>query len=442
MSYTAIVCRLTQIRPHPKADRIQLATVLGNQVVVGLNSKDEDLGIFFPTDGVLSHEFAEANNLYNQSARNALGLKSPEGQKLGFFDHHRRVRAQKFRGEKSDGFWLELNCLENFGFTDHLKEGDQLTELGGHVFCEKWYNPKTLRALQGQQKKTKKDSIYFPKHIDTTQFRFVAETLPEDGVYYITEKLHGTSGRYGLVPDEVPLSRWKQFLNAHVFRSGYFKPAQEWSYLNGSRQVILEKTAGEGYYGTNEFRYAAVRDLTLRKGEILFFELVGWVAENTPIMPNHDSTKLEDKKFTSKFGSTIPYTYGCPNGTSRLFLYKISHVNEDGIVTEQPWSEVVRRARELGLATVPLLSGPITSDSLKRKWSTESFHEALRHEVENWTAMQESMLSPLQVKEGVVLRVESPSIGITHVKNKGYEFKVMEGIAKLADTSVDLEEVS
>jgi len=40
MSYTAIITPLRRIRPHSNADRLQLATVTGEQVVVGLDAKE------------------------------------------------------------------------------------------------------------------------------------------------------------------------------------------------------------------------------------------------------------------------------------------------------------------------------------------------------------------------------------------------------------------
>lgn len=438
MSYSAIVARIT-VRPHPNADKLLLGLCLGNQVVVGLDHKDGDLGIFFPTDGQLSHEFCVANDLYNQSARN--DLKLPGDRPLGYFDTNRRVRAQRFRGEKSDGIWLPLECLYWCEGAAGVREGDQVTELGGYQICQKYYNPRTLRMLKGQvTQASRKVSKFFPLHIDTTQFRFVADTIPFDGVYYITEKLHGTSGRFGFVPTEDKLPKWKSFLNTYLLKRGYFKPTSSYQYLNGSRRVQINPEDG-GWYGTNEFRINAVKDLTLHKGEVLYFELVGWVSPETKIMPSHSTEKLQDKAFVKRYGKEIDYLYGCPPGTCKLYLYKISQVNDEGISTELSWSQMNIRARELGIPMVPLLSGPLTADSLTRKWSTDNFNEALRWEVENLT-LGPSTLDDRQIKEGVVLRIESPTLGTTHVKNKAFEFGVMEGFWKQNDTGVDLEEVS
>ena len=89
----AVVCRI-RTKPHPNADRVQLGDALGFQVVVGLDVEDGTLGIYFPENVCLSKEFAEAN---------------PD--LMTYFPKNRRVRAQKFRGEISDGFWIHAEKL-------------------------------------------------------------------------------------------------------------------------------------------------------------------------------------------------------------------------------------------------------------------------------------------------------------------------------------------
>jgi hypothetical protein len=289
-------------------------------------------------------------------------------------------------------------------------------------------------------KAVRKDNPRFPKHVDTPQFRFVADQIPDDAVIYITEKLHGSSGRYGLVLDELPLPGWKRWANTHVFHRGWFQPKREYAYLNGSRNVTLEKTTGPGFYGTNEFRYNVVKDLSLHKGEVLMFEIVGWVNDQTPIMPPHVVDKTSLKDIRERYGDTIEYTYGCPRGEHRIYVYKIVHVNEDGVVYELPWPQVVARCSELGLPHVPLLFGPTTLSSLAHIHACTG-HEALRRTVEQLTE-GESTLSAAQIREGVVIRCESRQ-GVTHVKNKQWAFGVLEGFWKEKnEETVDLEEAS
>ncbi len=438
MSYQAVVTKIS-VRPHPNADRLQLGTCLGNQVVVGLDTKDGELGVFFPTDGQLGHEYCLANDLYSVSARAKLGLPEAAVGATGFIDHNRRVRSQSFRKERSDGLWMPLVSLHWATDETALKVGDAFTELGGYTIAQKYYTPATLRALKGGTKATRTESKCFPKHDDTKQFRFVADQIPEESVLYITEKLHGTSGRYGLVWDSIPVTGWRKFLNSHVFHAGLFKRKEGYAYLNGSRNVIIDDSK-PGYYGTNAFRHDVIEGLTLHKGEMLFFEIVGWVSENSPIMPPHAVDKTNLKDIQQKYGNTINYTYGCPNGTHRIYVYKIANVNPDGVVYELPWTQVVTRCRELGLPHVPLLFGPTTLTHLAHIHACDG-HEALRRTVEQLTE-GESTLSSAQIREGVVVRTESTQ-GIGHIKNKQFAFGVLEGFWKEKnEEAIDPEEAA
>lgn len=430
MSYQAVVARI-HTHPHPNADRLQLGTVCGNQVVVGLDTQDGELGVFFGPDGQLSHDFCVANGLYNESARRALGLPVADGEKYGFFSENRRVRAQNFRGVKSDGFWVPLSYFGYLNVRDlgvEFPEGYQFTAHNGQEICEKYYTPATRLAMARREYIKKRENAMFPKHADTGQFRFVA-VLPEDSIVYLTEKLHGTSGRYGLVLDEVPATGFKGWVNRVTGRT-MFKPMKAWTYLNGSKNVILEKTQGPGFYGTNDFRYDVVRNITLHKGEVLYFEIVGDVIEGQPIMPSQDTTKV--KGLDKLYGKRMSYTYGCQPGEHRMYVYKIIQVNEDGKEIELTWTQMRRRCMELGLKTVPLLARVFYKDI-----------DQLRKLVDEHTdATLGSKLDSRHIREGVVIRVETEEGPITHVKNKSWEFGVLEGYIKERDTYVDLEEIA
>ena len=166
---------------------------------------------------------------------------------------------------------------------------------------------------------------------------------------------------------------------------------------------------------------------------MLYFELVGYVNETTPIMPPHDVTKTGLKEIKAQYGDTIHYTYGCPQGTCRLYVYKIAMVNPDGVAVELSWPEMVRRCGELGLAHVPLLAGPSIVAALRSEG-------ILREMVDAYTNGP-STLNLAQIREGVVVRVESTQ-GITHIKHKSFEFGVLEGYLAEDDTFVDTEDVA
>ena len=127
--YKGTVLRIKNVRPHPNADRVKLATCHGNQVVVGLEVEEGHIGVYFPCDGQLSDEFCRANNLYREASLN----KFPE-DKGGMFDSNRRVRAQKFRGEISDGFWVPLHYFGFIQVTGLDVEGFEFDEwCGVHI---------------------------------------------------------------------------------------------------------------------------------------------------------------------------------------------------------------------------------------------------------------------------------------------------------------------
>ena len=88
--YKATVVKIKNVRAHSNADLVKLATCHGNQVVVGLETAEDDLGIYFPTDGVLSHDFCYYNNLYRKPDMNSDIKANP-----GMFDDNRRVRDRK-----------------------------------------------------------------------------------------------------------------------------------------------------------------------------------------------------------------------------------------------------------------------------------------------------------------------------------------------------------
>ena len=61
MAYTAFITRIKNLRRVPNADRLQMGECFGNTVIVSLEYEDNQLGIYFPSDGQISTAFAEAN---------------------------------------------------------------------------------------------------------------------------------------------------------------------------------------------------------------------------------------------------------------------------------------------------------------------------------------------------------------------------------------------
>lgn len=199
MSYGAIITAITNIRPHGNADRIQLGTASGHQVVISKNTVEGTMGIFFPCDGQLSTDMCYNNNLHSNR-----DLNINHSAKGGFFGKNRRVRAQKFRGEKSEGFWIGLEALGWTGVDlTSLTEGQVISEVNGNQICNKYYTPATIRAIQNRKNRNqlskkgfKPTSFpYFKEHWSVPKLRMAMDQIPAGSIICISEKCHGTSAR-------------------------------------------------------------------------------------------------------------------------------------------------------------------------------------------------------------------------------------------------------
>jgi RNA ligase (TIGR02306 family) len=430
MNNVAIVTRIKNVRQHPNADKVKLATCHGNQVVVGLDVEEGHLGVYFQDGLQLSHEFCHANNLYREASLN----KFPE-DKGGMFDSNRRVRAQKFRGEISDGFWVPLH---QFGFIQVSGldvEGFEFDEWCGVHICNKYVNPNTIVASQqNKNKKAKvaKTSVMFKEHFDTEHFGKYLDEFKNDEQIIITEKLHGTSGRVAHVLIDRELT-WKDKLANFI---GAKVKDQDWGYLNGTRRVVLEETSGSQYHDPTirEIAFNKFKD-NLRKGETVYFEIVGFETTGTSIMPSVDVTKLNDSDLLRKYGNLMYYSYGCAPRTCEIYVYRITITNDDGQSVDLCWNDVKSRCGEIGVKHVPEIAN-MTVNSLSE--DDRDRQEELLKAVDAY-AQGDSLLDNRHLKEGVCVRIDHYGIKPKVYKHKSFNFKVLEGIIKDSGV-VDTEE--
>lgn len=411
-----------QTRPHPNADRLQLGTVLGYQVVVGLDVVNGDIGIFFPEGLQLSEEYATANDLVRR--------KDADGKPAGgMFEASRRVRCQKFRGQRSEGYWAPLTSLNFTNDCTLFKTGDQLDSLNGIPLCSKYITPATRTARHGQCGH-RRETLMFRAHKDTDQLRFSYGNLNERDLIIVTLKMHGTSQRTGHVLDPIELPWWKRMVN------GFFKaavyPTKAWTYLVGTRNVILKMHLGldcsNGGAHDWHFRQRAAEVFAgkLHKGETVYYEIVGYEKLGVPIMSRH----LADKEIEKQYGREITYHYGCGEGECAVYVYRITQSNEDGVVFELPWSQVKARCSELGVRHVPELNRQFHYCGERDK-----FHEFIETLIEGPDPV--GLTHP---REGVCVRVEGGDGRTAIYKHKSFTFGVLEGYIKDNAEYVDAEE--
>jgi len=431
MSYQAFVCRLQNVRPHSNADRIKLATVYGNQIVVGLDNVDGDLGVYFPTDGQLSETFCSENNLFRHSQLNK------DKSVSGYFEDNRRVRTQKFRGEESDGFWMPISCIDFLG-NHKLKEGDSFDTVSGTKICQKFITLKSARQAQGQNKMAlkKDDYPFFKQHVETKQLAYFTKEIPSGGYCILTEKLHGTSGRTSNTG--IPQKPW-------LFGKWIQRP-HKYEYVSGSRRVIMnfKRNIDDGYYGNTKFRKEIHDKLIglLHKGETIFYEIVGWVSKDRPIMNIADNKKLNDKKFVKKYGDQTIFTYGCAPGEYDIYVYRMNMTNPDGFIVEYSWEQICKRCNVMGLKTVPFLHSFIFNKIHKddRDNTKELMSKIGAYMSDADQLPSSSIIDNRHISEGIVLRIERGN-EFTAYKHKSFHFKVLEGIIKDSGAE-DIEEAS
>jgi hypothetical protein len=419
MTYCGYITRVKELRKHSNADRLQVATLFGNDVIVSLDVKVGDLGIYFPTDGKLGFEYAKENKLLR---------KDENGNDMGgYLDTEKRhIKTIKLRGEASDGLYMPLKSLSKFYDISKLKEGDTITELNKVLICEK-YIPRGKQSVQNpSQKKKVKETESFPfftEHIDTSQFAYNTRSFKEGDLVYISLKLHGTSQRTAYT-----VKKYKNKLQQILEKIGIkAKAKQVWEHVTGTRRVTLKDFNG-GYYGSNGFRKQHHDFFVgkLQKGEEVFYEVVGFSDENTTIMPSCDNKKTRDKEFIKEFGDTTTFTYGCGKGQSDIYVYRMTMTNEDGHTVEYPTELVQLRCEQMGVKHVPVFD--------KFIYTT---HDDLMERVGKYENGADP-IGKIHLREGIIIRIDNKE-KFTAFKQKNFHFKVLEGIIK-EDDVLDMEE--
>lgn len=64
--YNVYVCKVKNIRPAENADRLNACEVFGITTIVDKSVNENDLYVYFPTDGQISEEFGKANDLFRR----------------------------------------------------------------------------------------------------------------------------------------------------------------------------------------------------------------------------------------------------------------------------------------------------------------------------------------------------------------------------------------
>jgi len=178
------VVKVTAVEAHPRADRLEVVKVLGTQFISGIGDfVPGDLCIYFPPDMLIP----ETTGKY-------LGVASYLKHSVypGDLDKTRcRIGAIRLRGVPSFGFGImPLRQL----LLDNLTEGEDLTSF---FKGEKYQPPDSLGGGDSLRQPGA-----FHKYTSIQHYYRYSNEIPVGTLVRITEKIHGTNSRLGLVKDD------------------------------------------------------------------------------------------------------------------------------------------------------------------------------------------------------------------------------------------------
>jgi hypothetical protein len=397
----AVVAKL-KLQPVDGAKTLQMAFYEGMPFAVSKDFEEDGLYVIFLPDGQISEDYAQQHDLIRR--------KDPEtGEYVGgFFGKNRKVRSiNLMKGKiRSVGYVASLESLEFTGFDiSKLKEGDSFNELNGVPICNKFINRATRNA-QGKSSgfKPKKEAIGLKMHPDTKMvYREKRAILPGDLVT-ITEKLDGTSVRFGeaYIPKEY--GWFFRFIGKFISLQKQFN-----EFVYATRRVIQDPVHGKKLYRDNAEKTKGM----LSPGESVYGEIVGW---ETP----------ENLLFVR---GGVEFKYGCPNGESDLYVYSMKWTLPNGNDITLPWEAVKQRCKEMNIKTVPEIIPPFI-------W-TEN------HNYNDYESLIRgpSVLDNSHIKEGIVFRIDR-GMETFFLKWKSEEFYALEDKFKANEDNVDIEEAS
>lgn len=477
--YKAYVTYVSNIRPAANADRLNTCEVFGNITIIDKTITKDTLVLYLPSDGQISVEFGEKNNLFRR--------KDDAGNNVGgFIDPDKRnITAIRLRGNRSDGLVLPISCL-NYCFSHgdasiELRAGDVIDGLvNGHEICCKYIphsNTRRGTVTEGNRTRNKKVAIapLFREHADTEQLAYNLNAFKPGDEIEITLKMHGTSQRTGYLPvlkgyADTWSCRVGNFLRHIMRKMGCYhgedthdgEPIYDYGYVSGTRRVVLENYES-GFYGDNEFReqHSKVFEGKLWKGETAYYEVVAYMTNGVPIM-GEAKVPMEARK---QYGNTMVFSYGCsPNGEkimhgvdeegyysipikvpqSDIYVYRMTMTNPDGEVVEYTPDFMRYRCEQMAVKTVPVLWKGI----IPKNFDIDIFDDGSEIEhyeinagewIKNVAEQYYDGPDPIgktHVREGVVARIiNRPKF--TAYKHKNFLFKQVTGIIKDNNKSIN-----
>jgi hypothetical protein len=393
-NYAATVVTVTELHTLDGLDRLKGLRVFGYQALVPASTPIGSRMVVFVAGCRLSHEFVAGNNLYRHSNLNA------DGKTTGYIEDNRRVQAIALRKNQSDALAMPLESLDavfgDWRWDEILPPGAVFDTIEGKIICEKY----TVAAKSGGTQGTNRGSVSkklvpdeaFPEHYDTDQFARNAHKYSLGDHVIVTQKLHGTSVRFGnvLIPRKLTwVEKLARFFGAEV-------QEQEYAFVAGSRRVAKSVNGnGDDLWSVVANKHRGV----IPPGFMVYGEIVGWTPGGAPIQKN--------------------YTYDQKPGCCKLFVYRVTTLSTTGLEHDLAWCDVEKFCERRGLDVVPTL--------MKTSFRTITPSELVDVKLRNRFSGALQLSDPKSFDEGVCIRNQNHVV----TKHKSplflqYESKMMD----------------
>lgn len=255
-TYKVPMTTILEINAHTNAERLELATVYGFQVIVRKGQyKVGDRVIYVPIDSLLPQWLEDQ--------------VFPPDSKVKL--HHHRVRQIRLRGLASQGMLLDPTDVAKKVNPDYLKlEQDLAAILGVTKYEPPQRGPSSTQA--GPKNRNKKhEHPLFHKYNGLSNIKWFPTMFKEGDQVVLQEKMHGTNARASVLP--YAANTWKKKLKK------LFGLAPKTENCYGSNNVDISSASDyKGFYGEDVYgKTFADMDVfsKLKSGEIVYGEIIG-----------------------------------------------------------------------------------------------------------------------------------------------------------------------
>ena len=401
-NYLASIVKIDNIRKHSNADRLQIATIYGNNVITGLAAQIGQIYCYFPLESCLSFEFLSYTNSFRDAELNR------DTTKKSLFEKHGRIRACSLRGEKSEGYIIPVSELENFAkdilgkkiSIDDSFVGTDFDMFFDHMLCKKYIPANQRTPNVAGSKKSKGNVKKYVSKLVENQFRFHEDTQalkrnihlvnPNDYIA-ITNKLHGSNFIVSNVLVKRKLSirdRIAKFFGATVQES-------EYGNLYASRTVIKNKNfetinSTGHFYDADVWKIASDRLFPfLKEGISVTGELVGFTPSGKAIQPLYD--------------------YGVPPGELDLYVFKVTYTSPSGDVFVFNHAQLLDWCKKYDIKTPQTFYYGKAKDLFPELDTENHWHQNFLQKLQDTYLEKKCDICKNDVwAEGVVLRLDYP----------------------------------